>query len=83
MSVFTACFHCNLGDISSFPMKRFVFCGISTVVFLVNNSGGVLLLRVLGSARLFFLLSKLNESLEISIKLVEIFKLYGLGLIFV
>ena len=33
--------------------KNFVFCGISTVVFRVNNSGGVFLLRVSGSARFF------------------------------
>ena len=30
-----------------------MFCGISTVVFLVNSSGGVFLLRVSGSARFF------------------------------
>ena len=31
----------------------FIFCGISTVVFRVNTSGGVFLLRVSGSARFF------------------------------
>ena len=82
LSVITAYLHCNLGDVSSFARKNFIFCGISTVVFLVNNSGGVFLLRVSGSAR-FFLLSKLCVSLEISLKLVEIDKFYGLGLIFV
>ena len=30
-----------------------MFCGISTVVFLVNSSGGVFLLRASGSARFF------------------------------
>ena len=34
-------------------LHLFIFCDISTVVFLVNNSGGVFLLRVLGSARFF------------------------------
>ena len=31
----------------------FIICGISTVVFRVNTSGGVFLLRVSGSARFF------------------------------
>ena len=30
-----------------------MFCGISNVVFLVNSSGGVFLLRVSGSARFY------------------------------
>ena len=34
-------------------LHLFIFCDISTVVFLVNNSGGIFLLRVLGSARCF------------------------------
>ena len=33
--------------------KIFMFCGISTFVFRVNNSGGAFLLRVSGSARFF------------------------------
>ena len=33
--------------------KSFIFCGIPTVVFLVNISGGVFLLRLSGSARFF------------------------------
>ena len=33
--------------------KKLIFCGISTVVFLVNNSGGVFLLSVSGNARFF------------------------------
>ena len=53
MSVFTAYLHYYLGDVSSFAKKNFIFCYISTVVFLVNNSGGVFLLRVLGNARFF------------------------------
>ena len=53
MSVFTAYLHCNFGEVSSFARKNLIFCGISTVVFLVNNSGGVFLLRVSGSARFF------------------------------
>ena len=53
MSVFTAYLHCNLGEVSSFARKNLKLCGLSTVVFLVNNSGGVILLRVSGSARFF------------------------------
>ena len=53
MSVFTAYLHCNLGDISSFVRKNLILCGISTVVFLVKNSGGVFLLRISGNARFF------------------------------
>ena len=33
--------------------KNLIFCGISTVVFLVNNSGGGFLLKMSGSARFF------------------------------
>ena len=50
-----------------------MFCGISTVVFLFKNSVGVFLLRVSGSVR-FFLLSKLYVNLEISLKLVKIYR---------
>ena len=53
LSVITAYLYCNLGDVSSFARKNFIFCGIPTAVFLVNNSGGVFLLRVSGSARFF------------------------------
>ena len=53
MSVFTAYLHFNRGDVSSFARKILMFCGISTVVFLVGNSGGVLLPRISGSARFF------------------------------
>ena len=53
MSVFTAYLHCNLSEISSFARKNLKFCDISTVVFLVNNSVGVFLLRVSGTARFF------------------------------
>ena len=45
--------HSSLGDVSSFVRKNLIFCGISTVVFLINNSGGVFLLSVSGSARFF------------------------------
>ena len=81
MSVFAAYLQCNLGEVSSFARKNLRFCGISTVVLLVNNRACVFLLKVSGSAS-FFLLSKLFVSLGTSLKLVEIFKLYGLGLIF-
>ena len=53
MSVFTACLHSNLSEVSSCARKNSLFCGISTVAFLVNNSRGVFLLRVSGSARFF------------------------------
>ena len=53
MSVLTAYLHFNLGEVSSCARKNSLFCGISTVVFLVNKSGGVILLRVSGSARFF------------------------------
>ena len=53
MSVFTAYLHFNLGEVSSCARKNSIFCGISTVDFLVKNSGGVFQLRVSGSARFF------------------------------
>ena len=53
MSVFTAYLHSNCGEVSSFARKSLMFSGISTVVFLVNSSGGVFLLRVSGSSRFF------------------------------
>ena len=54
MSVFTAYLHYSRGEISSFARKKnLIICGISTVVFLVINSGGVFLLRVSGRAILF------------------------------
>ena len=53
MSVFTAYFHCNCGEVSSFARKNLLFCSILTIVFPVNNSVGVFLLRVSGSARFF------------------------------
>ena len=61
-------------------VRIYIFCGISTVVFRVTSSGGVFLLNVSGSAR-FFPLSKLYVILGNSKKLIEIYKLYGLGLI--
>ena len=53
MSVFTAYLHCNLGEVSSCARKNLIIRGTSTVVFLVNNSSGVFLLIVAGSARFF------------------------------
>ena len=53
MSVFTAYLHTNCGAVSSFGRKNFIFCSTSTVVFLVNNSGGVFRLSVSGNARFF------------------------------
>ena len=43
MSVFTAYLHFNLGEVSTCARKNLLFCGISIVVFLVNNSGDVFL----------------------------------------
>ena len=73
MSVFTAYLHSSRGDVSSFARKNFIFLGISTVVFRVNNSGvsfDLMYLVMQGS----FLLSKLYVSLEISLVLIEIYK---------
>ena len=53
MSVLTAYLHCDLDEVSSYARKNLIVGGISTVVFLVNNSGGVFLLGVLVSARFF------------------------------
>ena len=39
--VFIAYLHSNRGDNSSFAIKNFIFCGISTVVFRVSNSSCV------------------------------------------
>ena len=52
MSVFTAYLPCNLGEVSSFARKNFIFSVISTVVFLIKKSGGVFLLRVSGSRKM-------------------------------
>ena len=53
MSVFPAYLHFKLGEVSVCARKNLIFCGISIVVFIVNKSGGVFLLRVTGSARFF------------------------------
>ena len=53
MSVFTAYLHSNRSEVSFFKRKKSLFCGISTVVFLVSNSVAVFLLRVSGSASFF------------------------------
>ena len=53
MSAFTAYLHFNLGEVSFSARNNLKICCISTVAFLVNNSGGVFLLRVSGSARFF------------------------------
>ena len=53
MSVFTAYLHSNRSEVSCLARYDFLFCGISSVVFLVDCSGGVFLLRVPGSARFF------------------------------
>ena len=64
---FAAYLHCNFGDVSSFAGKSFYILWYFNCCFRVNNSCGVFLLRVSGSAW-FFLLSKLYVCLEISIK---------------
>ena len=43
----------NFGCVSCFARKNLEFCGISTVVFLLNNSGGVFLLSASRSANFF------------------------------
>ena len=55
-----------------------MFLGISTVVFRVSNSGGVFRLKVSGNARFFPAVQTICK-LEISLELVEICKLGGLG----
>ena len=71
----------DFDDVLSFAWKNLIFCGISTVVFLVKK-GGVFLLSVSGIAR-FFPAVQLYVGLGILYKLFEVCKLYGLGLIFV
>ena len=60
--------------------KNCLFYGLSTVVFCIKNFGGLILLRVSGKAR-FLLLSSSSGGWAISIRLTEIYVLYG-GLIF-
>ena len=60
----------------------FMFCGIFDIVFLIFNSGGVFRLSVSGNAD-FFSQFKLYVSLRTSLKIVELYKLSGLDLIFV
>ena len=81
MSVFTAYLHSSRGDVSFSAKLNFIFLGISTVVFRVNNSGGVF--RPYLVMQDSFLLSKLYVSLEISLELNEIYKLGDLNLTFV
>ena len=50
MSVYLFCIP---GEVSSLARKNLMICGISNVVFRVKNSGGVFILRVSGSARIF------------------------------
>ena len=53
MSVFTAYLYSNRGDVSFFARQNLIFFGISTVVFRVSSSDGVILLTVSGNARFF------------------------------
>ena len=53
ISVFTAYLHSSRGVVSFFARLNLIFCGISIVVFRLNNSGGVFLLSVSGNARFF------------------------------
>ena len=43
----------NRGDVWSFARENFMFYGITTVVFLLINSGGVFQLSVAGNGRFF------------------------------
>ena len=75
MSVFAAFLHSNWGDVSSFARANLIFFGISTVVFRVCSSSGAFLLNVSGNAR-FFPAGQTICNLGISLKLIEIYKLY-------
>ena len=50
MSVCTAYLQSNRGVVSSFARKNLIFCGISTVVILVSNLGGVFRLSAMEDA---------------------------------
>ena len=68
-SVFTAYWHSNCGDVSSFSKEIFIFCGFFTVVFFVINSGVVFRLSVSGNVRFFpavQTLSKFGSFLKIN-----------------
>ena len=63
-SLSTAHLHSSRGDVWSFGWKNFIFCGFSTVVFPVINSGGVFWPTVSGKAR-FFLVCRFGKFNEI------------------
>ena len=71
MSIFTAYLHSNCGEVSSYVRKNLLFCGISTIVVLVSNLGGVFRLRVSGSARFFPAVQTICK-----LKLFEIYKIF-------
>ena len=52
-SISTAYLHLSRGDVTSIARKKVIFWGISTVVFQVIFSGGVLSLNVSGKAGFF------------------------------
>ena len=79
-SVFIANLHSYLVDVSSFVRKKFMFCGISTVIFLVFNSYGVFRLSVSGNATFFPAVQTVCKFGNFA-KVFEIYKLYGLDLI--
>ena len=62
MSVCTAYLQSNRDVVSSFARKNLIFCGISTVVIVVSNLGGVFRLNAMEDT---FQLSKLYESVGI------------------
>ena len=51
VSVLTAYFHFNRGDISFFARNNFILCGISTAVFRVSNSSDAFRLNKSGKAK--------------------------------
>ena len=76
MSVCMAYLQSNRGVVSSFARKNIILCGISTVVNLVSNLGGVFRLSAMKDT---FQRSKLYVRVGISLELIEINKLYRLN----
>ena len=76
-SVLTAYLHSNRGKVSSFARRNLIICGFSSVFFLFIIQV-VYFYSKYWVVQGFFLLSKLNVSLGVLLKLIEIYKLYKL-----
>ena len=50
-SAITAYLNSSRGDVSSFARKKFIFCGVFTVVFRLTSLGGVFRRSVSGKAK--------------------------------